>query len=383
MGADLGVLHLLAPAPFGGLETVVRHLARAQAEAGARIQVAAILPPSPDQPHPFVAAARAEGIDVHTLAVPDRSYLRERRLVARLIRELEPDIVHTHGYRPDILDAPVARRAGVATVTTAHGFTGNTLKNRFYEWTQCRAFRRFDAVIAVANGVRKRLLRSGVPEERIHVVPNAHAAPIPPLPRQHACTELGLPPEGPPVIGWVGRVGPEKGPDTMIRALAEPALSEVHLCVVGEGRSVDACRSLAAELRVGDRVRWSGRVDEAGRLMAAFDVLCLSSRTEGTPMVLFEADGAGVVVVATAVGGVPQVLGDGWNLVPPEDAPALATALAHALYDPDAANEARERATRRIRTEFDARSWARRHLEIYQRVRTRPPGPVPVPGGAA
>jgi glycosyltransferase involved in cell wall biosynthesis len=290
--------------------------------------------------------------------------------------------VHTHGYRPDILDAPVARGAGVATVTTAHGFTGNTLKNRFYEWTQCRAFRRFDAVIAVANGVRKRLLRSGVPEERIHVVPNAHAAPTPPLPRRHARTELGLPPEGPPVIGWVGRVGPEKGPDTMIRALAEPGLSEAHLCVVGEGRSVDACRSLAAELQVGDRVRWSGRVDEAGRLMAAFDVLCLSSRTEGTPMVLFEADGAGVVVVATAVGGVPQVLGDGWNLVQPEDAPALAAALARALRDPAAAHEARERARRRIRSQFDSTGWARRHLELYRDLRTGVNGPVPAVGGA-
>lgn len=360
---SLRVLHLLAPAPFGGLETVVRHLARAQARAGAEVHIAATVP---DDAHPFVEAARADGLDVHVLRVRGRGYRRERQLVARLLADLAPAVLHTHGYRPDILDAPVARAAGIATATTAHGFTGNGMKNRAYEWAQRRSFRKFGAVVAVSSGLVSRLVASGVPRERVHLLPNARLSLADPLPRADARHALGLSHAGPPVVGWVGRVGPEKGPDLMVQAMAGPALAGAQLCMVGEGRALEASEALASQLQLDERVYWAGRMPDAGRFMRAFDVLCLSSRTEGTPMVLFEADQADLTVVSTAVGGVPHVLGDGWNVVPPDDPEALAEALARALNDPDAAADARARARQRIRAEFDPARWAARHLEIYR-----------------
>ena len=95
--------------------------------------------------------------------MPGRAYLRERAAIARLLREVRPDVVHTHGYRPDVLDAGVARGQGIAVVTTVHGFTGGGWKNRVYEWLQCRAFRRFDAVVAVSRPLVGLLERRGHP----------------------------------------------------------------------------------------------------------------------------------------------------------------------------------------------------------------------------
>jgi glycosyltransferase involved in cell wall biosynthesis len=362
---DLRVVHLLAPAPFGGLESVVRHLAKAQREAGARVHVAVVVAPG-EAGHPFIAAGRAEGIDLHVLEVEGRGYLRERALVADVLERTRATVLHTHGYRPDIVDAPVARRRGIATVTTAHGFTGNGWRNRLYEIMQRRSFRHFDAVVAVSRGLVQRLVGSGVPAERVHLVPNAQVAGAERTGRSEARRALGFPAEGPPLIGWVGRLGPEKGPDIMVRSMAEDVLHDAHLCFVGEGRMSDPCEDLASELGVGPRVHWAGAIPDAGRFMAAFDVLVLSSRTEGTPMVLFEADAAGVVVVATSVGGVPAVLGDGWNLVPPDDPPALALAVARALHDDEAAHEARERARHRIRERFDVSRWVEAHLALYR-----------------
>jgi glycosyltransferase involved in cell wall biosynthesis len=363
------VLHLLAPAPYGGLETVVRHLARAQAEAGARVHVAAVLEPSPEV-HPFVEALRSDGLDVQVLAVPGRAYGRERAAVGRLLTDLEADVLHTHGYRPDVVDAPVARAAGVATVTTVHGFTGNTLRNRVYEWVQRRAFRRFDAVLAVSAPMVEGLTRAGVAPERVHLVRNAWRADAPPLGRREARERLGLDPGLPGVVGIVGRVSAEKGPDVAIRALAEPDLAGAHLVFVGDGRDIGAYRTLAESVGVGARIVWAGRAAEAGRLMAAFDVLCLPSHTEGTPVVLFEADAASVPVVASGVGGVPDVLGGGWNLVPADDPPALARALALALGDRAAAEEAVGRARARIASEFAPVAWAAAHLAIYESLRS-------------
>ena len=129
---------------------------------------------------------------------------------------------------------------------------------------------------------------------------------------------------------------------------------------------LDECQDLAERLGIENRVLFAGVVADAGRLMGAFDALCLSSRTEGTPMVLFEAAQAGLPVVATSVGGVPHVLGDGWNVVQPDDPGALGEALVCCIRDSDAAREARSRAGMRVEKYFNPESWAESHLAIYR-----------------
>jgi Glycosyltransferase Family 4 len=126
------VLHLLAPADFGGLESVVLALSRGQRNAGQSVAVALFIDPRRTD-HPLAAALDVAGVRVRTIPTPDRGYLGERRAVRALIEELHPDVVHTHGFRPDVVDSGVARRMGVATCTTVHGFSATDRRGRVYE----------------------------------------------------------------------------------------------------------------------------------------------------------------------------------------------------------------------------------------------------------
>jgi glycosyltransferase involved in cell wall biosynthesis len=144
------VLHVVAPAAFGGLERVVTMLAGGMRGLGHDVHVTAIVDGRGAE-QSFLVALAAAGVPTRALAVPGRAYGTERAAIAQLCREIRPDVVHTHGYRPDVVDAGVARRLGIPIVTTVHGFTGGGWKNRLYEWVQCRAFRRFDAVVAVSR----------------------------------------------------------------------------------------------------------------------------------------------------------------------------------------------------------------------------------------
>jgi glycosyltransferase involved in cell wall biosynthesis len=117
------------------------------------------------------------------------------------------------------------------------------------------------------------------------------------------------------------------------------------------------------------RVHWAGARPAAGRLFAAFDAFVLSSRTEGTPMVLFEAIDAGVPVIATAVGGVPDVVGSehAW-LVPSEDPSALARAMVEALTDRATAARRSDEARRRLRDRFGLEPWLDAYDRIYREI---------------
>jgi glycosyltransferase involved in cell wall biosynthesis len=319
----LRVLHVLAPAVRGGLETVVRGLAHGLVGRGHRVTVAAVV--EPGRPQPFLLEAAGGGVDLRAMELPKRAYRDERRAIAELIAELDADVLHTHGYRPDVLHHGVARHAGVPVVSTVHGFTGGDWKNRLYERVQVRALRRFDAVVVVSEALRDRLRRGGVAPARLHLVPNAWIGSAP-LSRTEARSQLGLP-EDDVVVGWVGRLSVEKGPDLAVRALAELP-GEVSLSFVGEGPERPAAERLARDLGVGDRIRWHGPVAEAAALLSAFDAVLLSSRTEGTPMVLLEAMAAGVPVVATAVGGIPAAMLPGAGMLA---APGSSRALAEAV----------------------------------------------------
>jgi glycosyltransferase involved in cell wall biosynthesis len=344
---------------------VVRLLAAGQDCVGAATRVAAVITDDAAS-HPFVSALRDDGVEVLSVRLPGRAYLRERAWLRDICRRLQPTVVHTHGYRADVIDAGVARSAGITTITTVHGFTGGGWKNRIYERMQRAAFRHFDAVVAVSRPLVRSLERDGVCRDRLYFLPNAYAPPSPPLERAKARCVLSAPPDR-FLVGWVGRLSPEKGADVMVSSL--PTLTDLPLAVaiLGDGRELPILKGMAERLGVAAAITWCGTVPNAGRLFAAFDVLVLSSRTEGTPIVLFEAMAAGVPIVATHVGGVPDVLGpEEALLVPAEDPASLAAAIRH-VYDAPAASSARALAARaRLVRQFSVTPWVAEYDRIYR-----------------
>jgi glycosyltransferase involved in cell wall biosynthesis len=232
-------------------------------------------------------------------------------------------------------------------------------------------FRRFEAVVAVSNPLVERLVAHGVPRERVHMVRNAWAPSGVAIDRGGARAALGLDPRE-YVIGWVGRVTHEKGLDVLIDALHEYGPDAPLVAVVGAGRERTALEARAAAHGVTSRIRWCGEVPEAGRLFKAFDALVLSSRTEGTPIVLFEAMATGTPVIASRVGGVPDVIDDatGW-LIASEQPRLLADAIRWAREHPAEGRERATRASARLSTAFTPRTWVERYNAVYDTVQPK------------
>lgn len=366
-GGRLRILHILAPGCVGGLQVVVRQLASGHRRRGHEVAALLVLDRS-TRGHPLMQFLQERDVTVRLLSIPARAYWKEWRATRALCRRWKPDVVHTHGYRSDVIDAPAARRAGIPVVSTVHGFTSATWRVRIYEWLQRHVWSDFDAVVAVSQEQYDRALGSGVPASRVHLIPNAWCPTGELLPRTAARRALSLPSDQ-PWIGWVGRLSPEKGADVFLGALRRLRASEAGASVIGDGSERQALEALARRLGLRQRIRWHGVVPDAGRLLRAFDVFVLSSRSEGIPIVLFEAIAAGVPIVATRVGGVPDVLVDNVAvMVPPEDPGALADAIRSTLADMNAAEKRARGASALLSERFGSDSWLDAYEQLYYRV---------------
>jgi glycosyltransferase involved in cell wall biosynthesis len=352
------------------MERVVTMLSAVQREEG--VHVVAVLSPADVVDHPFIAGLEKAGVPVTIVEVPGRGYRREYRSLRALITRLQPSLVHTHGYHADVIGGAATRSLGVRTVSTVHGFLGVPLRNWLYERMQLVALRRADAVLAVSAPLVDRLARSGIPRDKIHLVPNGYSPSAPHLSRTAARHELGLSDDA-LVVGWVGRLSHEKGADVMLDAIAacEPPW---RLSLIGDGPQRKRLRQRAGDLGIADRVSWHGSVDNAGALFSAFDAFALSSRTEGTPIALFEAMSAGVPIIATEVGGVPDVVTSAHAMLIPAERPSMiAQSLTALRRDPSSARERAQLARERVARVFGAETWLAAVDSVYARVESQRP----------
>lgn len=358
--APVGVLHVIAPAPYGGAETVLLALGRGMRDR-LRFSLAIL---ADARSGPFIERVQAAGLAHTILDSPGRNYLRDIREIRALVRRDQIAVLHSHGYRADAVGLVAARLGSIPNVATAHGFTGGTARNRMNQFAGVQALRHSSAVVAVSSALRGTLQDAGVRANRIHVIPNAWAPPAGRLAsRAEARARLGLPANG-QVIGWVGRLSPEKGPDLAVEALAGLG-GDAWLCMVGDGPEREAVQRQARGAGVAARLRTAGSLAAAWEILPAFDVLLLSSRTEGTPMVLLEAMHAGVPIVAAAVGGVPALLDEETAILVQPSAPAIRDALHAVLGDPCGAARRAVAAQDQLARRNDIDDWVDRHVTLY------------------
>lgn len=366
MSGTPDVWHLIAPAPFGGAETVVESLAAARVEQG-RATGAILL--APDGPLPIAERLAAAGVQVERIRSAGRNYGAQVAGIVEVLRR-HPALLHTHGYQADVLGVRAARAAKSVVLATNHGYAGGDLKNRFYEWLDRRALRRMSTVIAVSSRNAERLRAWGHPDERLVVIPNGWR-PGPAMSREAARAALAVAP-GANVIGWIGRISHEKGLDQLLDAVKLLPPRSAEIVIIGDGPSRAAAEAQAAALGIAESLRFVGARADAAALCAAFDVLAISSRTEGLPMVLLEATAAGVPIVSFAVGGIPEVLdaSSAW-LVTPGDATAMAESLRSALADAESRRARLEVARRLLDARLGAAQWVAAHEVIYDGLRAR------------
>ncbi len=366
LSSPLRILHVTAPARTGGLESVVRLLAKGQQAAGHRVTVAAVVG-TEEGDHPFVSALSADRIESLAIRLGAKSYVREWRRIRAVCVASKPDIVHTHGYRSDVIAGLAAGASHAKRVTTVHGFTGGDLKNRLNEWAQVRSYRRFDAVVSVSGAIASRLTESGVRDKLIHTIPNAIDQRRKLESRFDARRRLGLADEE-FVIGWVGRMSHEKGLDVLIDALATIG-KPFKAIFVGDGPDRTLLQGRARAVGADSSIVWAGVLPDAASIFAAFDTFVLSSRTEGIPIVLLEAMRASVPIVSTRVGGVPEMLGENEAFLVETSRPDLvAAAIDTVAREPANALSRATMARARLERDFTVEPWVDRYDAVYRAV---------------
>ena len=363
------ILLLITTSDVGGTESFVANLAAGLDRRRFDPLVCSLCPPGR-----IAEQIAAAGTPVETLGMSPRA--RPLELIsgvlqlARLIGHLEIDLVQALLYRANMMAALAARMAwrrvvivggqrSLTPMTGRRAALGVRLTRRFVE-----------ATVAVSLAVKEEIVRSeGIDPERIEVIANAiDGERFAPGDRQAARRSLEL--DGNALIlGGVGRLTEAKGFEHLLAATASVDAS-YQVMLVGDGPCLEDLTAQAEELAISGRVHFLGRRSELETLYPALDVFVLSSLREGSPNVLLEAMACGLPVIATRVGGVPELIDDEVEglLIPPGDADALAGALRRLAGDPDLRFRLGKAARQRVERDLTLERMVAKHEALYERL---------------
>jgi glycosyltransferase involved in cell wall biosynthesis len=325
---------------------------------------------------PLVVATRRSGPLEEILHRADVDYFvlgrrrgfspRKYRRAHRLLRNV--DLIHSHKFGSNLWGALLSRTTGVPLVVREPTFSGvrTSLRTYGYRWWIAPVASR---IICPSSIVAQSLYDEGVARGLVEVIRNGVRLDAA-LPREEARAELGLEPDA-FVVGIVARLREEKAHEVLFRAAAQLRDDGrgVTVCVVGDGPRRAALAETAASLGLDAAVVWAGERPEAKRLPAAFDVGVICSDFEGLPVAALETLAAGVPMVCTAVGTLPEILSGGAGFtVPVRDHVALAKALGRFVDDRSAAKQAGARARDLVRRDYDFDHMVKAFERVYDQV---------------
>jgi len=332
----------------------------------------------PGAPELFLDTARQLSIPVYPIVERGRF---DRSVVAQLLslaKELRPDLIQSHAVKSHFL----ARQSGLYRlapwIAFHHGYTWPDLRARLYNRLDRWSLRAASHVLTVSRPFREELMRQGVKPERIEVVHNAIDPQWgqPTGSPESLRAKWGIAP-GEKVILIVGRLSREKDHITLLQSIYQLKRTAPHLCphllIVGEGPARDAIEQSVRSLNLAGSVTLTGQVPSAEPYYPIADIAVLSSLSEGSPNALLEAMAARVPVVATRVGGIPEIVTDRESalLIEPRDCAAMTQAIAALLNDAGLRGRLTDCAGRLILARYTPEARVQRLLEIYGRLAKR------------
>ncbi len=355
------ILHLIGSNLVGGPEKQILHHAQDMQNSEYRIAIGSFHDLS-ERPEVLVAA---EQRNIPTFCLPGGLRFDLVHHLSRQLKEHPGALLCTHGFKANVVGYLAARRTGTRHVAFVRGFTAENKRVVFYEILERQALKRAQRVVCVSQKQAEEIEHLRGKRRRPLVVKNAM---LPPYSRQHdgepvSRKSLGISDDA-FVFGSVGRLSIEKGHRFMVSAFHRILRNadrggNLFLIVVGDGREQGPLERQATELGIREQVHFAGFQGSPAEWMRLMDCVIQPSLTEGTPNAVLEALCLRVPVIATAVGGVPDLIADGRNglLVPAEDVNGLA----------DAMDRMRNSAELRARLVDGAAELTREYLPAHQR----------------
>lgn len=364
------ILHLRDTYEIGGPGKTILETHRAIDAGRFELHLGIFLAHGESEDSPFVTEARRLHLPVHF--VRGRSSYDPRLIweVAELVRTLDIDIVHAHEVKSDVIAFLAARIRPVPLVTTLHGWIGNGLKQRCLTALDKRIVRGFDQVIAVSREIYEELKAHGVPQDRLRLVHNAIVVEryVRTGKRGAMAVLLGKT-VAQPIIASIGRLSAEKGHADLVEALAlvKKAGRKFTMVFIGDGPERERLARQVAALGLEDAVYMPGYIREPQALLEEVDLMVLPSHTEGLPNAALEALLMEVPVLATRVGGTPEVIVDGetGRLVSPRSPEQLAGAIQEFSDDSAAWKQMALRGREMVKEKFDFQARTRKIEAIY------------------
>ncbi len=359
------VLQLISSEGYYGAENVLVNLAGSLEKMGCRSIVGVFR--NAHRPHVEVAThAQNRGLHVEIISCRGKADRKAVDRIRQCIRDHSVDLVHMHGYKADLYGYAAARDLGRPVIATYHiDWPDRGIALRVYHVLDRLVVRRFDRIVAVSDKIARSLQRSGVPREKVTTIPNgidlsAFARPA-----------SGVPISDRPgrVVGLVGRLTPQKGPEYFLRAARSvlDALPDVVFAFIGGGPERERLEALSRELGIERSVVFAGQRNDMPAVYASLDLVVLPSINEGLPMALIEALAARRPVVATRVGAVPELIEHERTglLVEPRDVAGLQAAIRRLLTDSELGRRLGENGHVLVNQRFSAEAMAQSYLSLY------------------
>ena len=316
-----------------------------------------------------------EAAGVHTFVLDRRSRWETHKLIglARLMRRQRVHILHTHLFGSNTWGRILGKLAGVPVIIAHEHWSS---KSQREVWVDRLLYRLSDRILVPSEASKRMVMEmEGIPDRHLHVIYNGidRAQFAQRSDRAETRYELGIS-DSTQVIGTVGRLSAEKGGvDLLIRAVAHLRNEhpQVRLVIVGDGPLRQGLEEVAA--RLGEDVIFTGTRTDVARLLNAMDVFVLPSLHEAFPIAILEAMAVRLPVVATRVGGVPEVIRDGATglLVPPNDEHALHSALHRLLTEPQLAEMLAQAGQKHVYEHFTIDKMVQNVEQLYEKLARR------------
>jgi glycosyltransferase involved in cell wall biosynthesis len=360
----LSILHVFAPGPFAGAERSVLSAVHALKSFGHAAEFLIIKElRKPANANSFAALAKELSIPVVVIPTTRRFDMTLSRRLSAFIATGGYDIVHCHGYKT-LIHLTMARNPNSTPplIVTYHGFTSHDLTAMAYEWLEWLAYQRVDCLFAVSENSMEFLSRRGMMRCKTAVVPNMVTPLI-------AKTPIEKPHKGRKVtLLFLGRLSREKGLDVLLEALHLRVFSHLKLTVVGEGPERHSLEETMRTYGLENQVYFEGFKQDIKPYLEEADALVMPSRTEGMPMALLEAAVSGIPVIATKVGGIPEIVIHNQNglLVTPENPAQLADAIENMVKELERIKLGAASAAPGILSKYGPDKWVDRALTVYR-----------------
>ncbi len=367
------IVHLMATPAFSGPDaTVISLFKKLDPERYRNYLIFLKSPGTVNQ----LLVERSRDLGIESVAFETRGKFNPVTLarIISFIRARRIDILHPHNYKTDILAYLASLFYPARCVSTLHGFVDRNRKMKFYKQLDLALLKRFARVKVVSQPLLSLAEEAGISPDKISLIPNAIDLDLMVCgerEKKKLEREFGLE-VSQPLIGMVGRLDREKNPGLFLDALSEliARFPGLKCLFVGEGPLRGDLIRRGEEIGVGSSVIFTGYREDARDIISLLNVVVIPSWTEGIPKTLLESMAFKKSVVATAVGGMPDVIVEGKNgfLIPPGDTAALTDRVALLLKDHDLCRQFGESGYSLVVAEYSDRRMVAQMEEFYEKV---------------